>query len=120
MLFNKNPFKTVVLSKIEQVVTGIKDIQKSLKTMDTLLTSSPIINVNNSKTVDYLIHYHWWNEITASRGDSSAIISLKKGEKMTTAKLKKVQDDLLKVVTDAGHPGDPTNLVVVTFTKLEV
>jgi len=68
---------------------------------------------------DYLVVYHWSNDISGDRGDSSLIVSLESGEVFDGEKIKSLQDEVLETIRTQGHPNDPTACVITGFYRLE-
>jgi len=67
----------------------------------------------------YLIAYHWYNEVTGTRGNSSAVFNLLPEDVLNEDKVKEIQDSLLKAILEKGHPNDPTDIVILGFSLLE-
>ena len=94
---------------------AIKQIHDKLDSIIRILTKKkPAVDRQ------FLIVYHWANDITGASGDSSLIITIPAGEKMNAERIRELQPDILNQVNRAGHPNDPTDVVVTGFYKLEV
>lgn len=71
------------------------------------------------KNKSYLVSYHWYNNISGVKGNSSIILDLKESEKITKTKIKEIQEQILNTYILNGNIGDPTAIVITGFFRLD-
>lgn len=74
-------------------------------------------NIEQPKTKEYLVAYHWHDALTGTRGESAIIVKLNEYEKMNSSKIKELQEYIQKEIVDTKDTYK--NVVIVSFSKLE-
>ena len=67
----------------------------------------------------YLLAFAWTNSLTGKDGLSSTIVHLDANDVMDAEKVKDFQITILDQISNVGHPNDPTDIVIISVSRLE-